>query len=41
MKRKLHVHFHDLTEWAPEYGEPREDVLTRAGIERSDAATGR
>ena len=26
-KRRLHVHIHDLTEWAPEYREPREQVL--------------
>jgi hypothetical protein len=33
--RALHVHFHDLTEWAPEYAPAREQVLTAAGIDRS------
>lgn len=39
-KRRLHVHIHDLTEWAPEYREPREQVLTSAGIDRAQRRYG-
>jgi hypothetical protein len=35
VSRPLHVHLHDLTEWAPEYAAPREHILDAAGIDRS------
>jgi hypothetical protein len=33
--RRLHVHLHDLPEWAPEYGAARQQVLEAAGIDPS------
>lgn len=40
MKRKLHVHFEDLHEWAPEYDESRRQVLDAAGIDPGEAHYG-
>jgi hypothetical protein len=34
-KRPLHVHFHDLATWAPEYHESREHILDASGVDRS------
>lgn len=39
-RRKLHVHMHDLPEWAPEYAAAREHVLEAAGIDRSQPRYG-
>jgi hypothetical protein len=33
--RGLHIHMHDLTEWAPEYAASREHILEAAGIDRA------
>jgi hypothetical protein len=33
--RKLHLHLHDLADWAPEYRAAQEHVLEAAGIDRS------
>ena len=34
-RRKLHVHMHDVADWAPEYAAAREQVLDAAGVDRS------
>ncbi len=34
--RRLHAHFHDLSDWAPEYRSAHEHVLEAAGIDRSE-----
>jgi hypothetical protein len=38
--RPLHVHMSDVTEWAPEYREAREQVLDAAGVPRSEPRYG-
>jgi hypothetical protein len=35
-RRPLHVHLHDITEWAPEYLESRRQVLEHAGIDANE-----
>jgi hypothetical protein len=35
LNRPLHVHFHDLTDWAPEYAPSRDHILVAAGIDRA------
>ena len=39
-KRQLHVHLHDVSDWAPEYAQAREHVLEAAGIDRSQPRYG-
>src|SRR5499427_7657740 len=34
VKRPLHVHFHNLTDWAPEYAPSRDHILDAAGIDQ-------
>ena len=38
-QRSLHVHLHDLTDWAPEYQTSRHQVLETAGVEPPRRAT--
>ncbi len=40
LARPLHVHFSDLTDWAPEYREPRQQVLEAAGIPQDEPRYG-
>jgi hypothetical protein len=40
LARPLHVHFSDLTDWAPEYREPRRQVLEAAGIPQDEPRYG-
>lgn len=35
LRRPLHVHFHDLLDWAPEYRPAYEHLLEAAGLDRS------
>lgn len=38
--RPLHIHLHDVAEWAPEYRDARGQVLDAAGIDRSERRYG-
>jgi hypothetical protein len=40
LARPLHVHLSDVTDWAPEYREAREQVLDAAGVSRSEPRYG-